>query len=1270
MGTTGMGKPIRIIARPHALRPELLHAEVEAGDTVAEILGPCAQSIHVWLNDAPLPREFWKHVRPKPGTELLARAIATHGGQRIVQVLGIASTVLFGGGVGLLVTGVGLLLVNTFTRQPPFANVQINSFDRLRAITGTRNQINLFGAISRIYGRHRLFPCYASKPFTELVGQDQYFRVLLCLGYGPLNVYNIKIGDTLVTPKDAVVAQNVIATGLNFENLTYEVSSAPTLFSDSIIENSLTLPMNARGDQQLRTTAVNTKEISLDFTFPTGLYATDIYTRQQGWLAACRVVLTIEYAPTGTGAWVSATGATGLQFSGSNAYVNNGYFKFEGRSADAARLSLRFTVPQGQYDVRITRVATEGKIYDGTVDCGASSAPPTDEKYRLWNNTPGDPETRDVHVDPNTGYFTDPTTGYNGWHLGGCNDQQVFAQMTLSTIRSITPLTLPINSGLVYLCMRLKATDQFNGIVDSINCEGESILNVWNGAAFVQQATSNPAWIYLDVLSGSATERAVDRNTRFKLADLLAWANANDANGLAYSATIDARNTTFELARDVAAVGRASFGTLDGQYTVVRDIAGQAPTQVFTPRNSWGFTSTRAYADLPHALRVRFINPDLGYLQDERIVYDDGYDATNATRFELLELRGVTSADQAWKEGRYQLAAKRLRQEIYSLNVDVENLVAKRGDLVQVQHDVISVGQISGRIKAIAGNVLTFDEQVTQDGASTYAVRIRKNDGSIALQTVNIAAGTSNMATLSGAVAGVNPGDLFMFGLSGSESIACKVIRIEPGPDFSARLLMVDDAPGVYIADAGIVPAYIVRTSVDRTVPDPPIIDFVQTDESVLLSASDGSLQSRILVTLHYQITRNAYPAVIEGQFRTAGVDPWKSVPNASSISRAISFMPVADGQAYDVRVRVVTSAGVVSDWAYANNIKVIGKTSVPPDVTIAYVSARALQWQYDSPPLDLAGFRIRYNLGQNTNWNSATAAHSGLIGGPPFNLSSVPTGNMTLLIKAVDTSGNESTNAFAVGVNLGALRPDNTIYSTTDYNTSYPGVITNGTVAGTNLNANDAAGLFWNNNGDAAFWSNPNASLFWTGTYLTLTYQCTFTPPSDVADPNGTLTLAPLFQGTDVALTYRSYGLLAFWGTSDPEVFWGADANTFWAESVEAYRPWPGVLNGVHRQQYDFQMVIQGGMTQGQISSFPFVIDLPTLDEVLHDVSLPVGGIRLPVAKRYRSITGVGLTLVNGAAGITPQIVDRLPIGPLVQAIDGGGNSVAATMDAHIRGI
>jgi hypothetical protein len=114
--------------------------------------------------------------------------------------------------------------------------------------------------------------------------------------------------------------------------------------------------------------------------------------------------------------------------------------------------------------------------------------------------------------------------------------------------------------------------------------------------------------------------------------------------------------TVFELLRDTAVAGRAGFGMRDGKFSIVRDVAQTVPIQHFTPRNTMGFRGIKAFTQIPHGLKCRFVNPDRDWQQDEVIVYADGYSETNASRFETLELFGCISADLAWKHGRYHLA--------------------------------------------------------------------------------------------------------------------------------------------------------------------------------------------------------------------------------------------------------------------------------------------------------------------------------------------------------------------------------------------------------------------------------------------------------------------------------------------------------------------------------------------------------------------------------------------------------------------------------------
>src|SRR5690606_32033051 len=170
-----------------------------------------------------------------------------------------------------------------------------------------------------------------------------------------------------------------------------------------------------------------------------------------------------------------------------------------------------------------------------------------------------------------------------------------------------------------------------------------------------------------------------------------------------YDDVINNPSSVFEILRRIAAVGRGAVNIRDGKFTVVRESSSATPVQHFTPRNTRNFSSVKTFNQIPHALRVRFISDRAGYVEDEIIVYDDGFNEDNATNFEVLELVGVTDHDQAWRMGRYHLAVMRLRPEIFTFTVDIEHLVAQKGDVCKLTHDVALIGVGAARIKSING---------------------------------------------------------------------------------------------------------------------------------------------------------------------------------------------------------------------------------------------------------------------------------------------------------------------------------------------------------------------------------------------------------------------------------------------------------------------------------------------------------------------------------------------------------------------------------------
>ncbi|HTF63176.1 MAG TPA: hypothetical protein VK638_10740, partial [Edaphobacter sp.] len=240
-------------------------------------------------------------------------------------------------------------------------------------------------------------------------------------------------------------------------------------------------------------------------------------------------------------------------------------------------------------------------------------------------------------------------------------------------------------------------------------------------------------------------------------------------------------------------------------------------------------------------------------------------EASLATKFEQMQIAGCTNANAAWRLGRYHLAVSRLRPNTYFWNADIENLVCSRGDLVLFANDVIGVGMAQGRItrtieldpsnpvSLISGIVL--DEPVTglNDG-TTYAVRIRRQDGQIALTwvTLPVYGEPTTLINLTTQLADINPGDLVLFGEATKDSIPLVITKIEPGADFSAKITAVDAAYAVLNADAGTPPPWTSQITGQPWLdaPNPPDLLIIDSNQTLALSNDAGNTSAVMNVTV------------------------------------------------------------------------------------------------------------------------------------------------------------------------------------------------------------------------------------------------------------------------------------------------------------------------------------------------------------------------------------------------------------------------------------
>ncbi|HEY7823806.1 MAG TPA: hypothetical protein VIG24_13270 [Acidimicrobiia bacterium] len=814
-------------------------------------------------------------------------------------------------GISAAVGIVGNLALNALIPPPTPSLGGGGGIQDLPTITAQSNQVRPFAPIPRAYGEVTWYPPIpmTALPYTELQGQDQHLRMMVCLGYGPLEIGGVQVGgpsDDMIVKRAPATADfsgfdfnnngwtavdvsseggdetaltgNPIKIGgtaiSEFEDVEFEIGRPDqvTLYSQSVVEATVNVSMPLSTDTPtegrditindnqavVRTTEADTKEVSLDLFFPS-LFNLDSRGRSK-W---ARVLFRIEYSVSGAGSWTQA----GPDWS------------ISGRERRPVRQGRRVVLPSaGTWDIRLTRVST----------------------------------------------FLERSGGDNTW----------VTDATWTVMRSINRNVKPFDvDGTVVMALKIRASEQLSGRLDTLSVKTTSVLPTWNGSAWVDAATRNPAWVYADILSGSATRTPLEK-AKVDGTALKAWADFNDTENLYFDGVIESEGTVFDRCRDAASAGFGSWSIEDdGKVSIVRDVTA-TPKMLVSPRNSADFRSEHAYPDLPHALRVQFI--DATTLERvERIVYDDGYSKsggggdTAATKFEQLETIGVRTPEQAWKVGRYHLAQLRLRSETYHWRHDIQSLVYRRGDTVEIAYDVILVGLKWGRIKSLTTNVdgdataATVDELLLMEAATDYALKIQRQDGTIVTEGISTVTPGTQSVTFAAPVSGLSVGDHFMHGVLGSESLLARISKIQPQGDLQAAITAVPAAEDIFDAWDGTIPTFdpVITEPVDESLLPPPVPVVTSVTSGLDTSAVDANGGSQLAITAAFNMPPGLDGVRVEAHLRThetiaAGevAAPWRFGSDAPSDDGSVKITGLEQGALYDVRVRS-RRGNRVSSW-------------------------------------------------------------------------------------------------------------------------------------------------------------------------------------------------------------------------------------------------------------------------------------------------------------------------------------------------------------------
>lgn len=544
-----------------------------------------------------------------------------------------------------------------------------------------------------------------------------------------------------------------------------------------------------------------------------------------------------------------------------------------------------------------------------------------------------------------------------------------------------------------------------------------------------------------------------------------------------------------------------------------------------------------------------------------------------------------------------------------------------------------------------------------------------------------------------------------------------KVYRVTDksySPTSAISLTLKEDAASIWdLADT-----VVLDDTPNTDLPNPFLIaplSFVTCDSgtSALLIQQDGTIVSRIHVSWSAGLL-----GLVDIEWKKDSDTAWHKTQATGDQSETF-LSPVEDGVWYIVRARNVDPyLNVKSDWTYADLHQVVGKSAPPGDVENLSIDGSILTWT-EVTDLDLAGYVFRYHYGNNLDWGTANPLHNGVVTGSPYDLIALPYGSVTIMGKAVDTSGNESVNAAQVFTNLGDA-PVANVVEEHDFHPTFAGTLTDCSVSSGQLVAGAADSFY----GDdlQSFYGSTGSFYKPSAGYRAMVYE------SDVVTISSGLvgskiTLDLMTDGVDVRIEYKISGEGSFYG-ADSDPFYSTDTDAFYAPGPEAfdaidpgtfdsnnpnsfavadaahfdpsnpnsflavdlgafsetgaffgaYSPtwiaWPGQLTAKNAD-YQFRVTIGAGETQGKIKSFSLIVDAPDILESIADLPISSSGTVIPYTKNFTAIKVINVQLqANSSGAITTETNKTSPLAPSIKAYNSAHVAVSgATADVFLQG-
>ena len=285
-------------------------------------------------------------------------------------------------------------------------------------------------------------------------------------------------------------------------------------------------------------------------------------------------------------------------------------------------------------------------------------------------------------------------------------------------------------------------------------------------------------------------------------------------------------------------------------------------------------------------------------------------------------------------------------------------------------------------------------------------------------------------------------------------------------------------------------------------------------------------------------------------------------------------------------------------------------------DVEVLHNGQRRYYWDFEYPKINnISGFRMKYIQGSIPNWERGFEVQDGLITVQPYETNTVRQGVHTIMIKAVNSSGNESKKFASVLVNFAEPLEDNVLYRVDFAENDWEAVETDGSKRTDGYIHSTMAVTHWVDKTNY-YWDKPAAPYWGAVNYKSFVMTTKFIAPAG----------GNFFLGYDILnATNILYKI--------------ANKDNIWKQYATKFDVRAG-------DEIQLKIAAPAGQEETVVKALMAVIDVPDREEHFENITVPEEGIELPIVTPNYQTTAVRVDSITSELRGTYQldIVSRTP--------------------------